>query len=182
MVKSNHVPLLTTYQAARYLVKSFRQGKDKNTHLADSVQYLKSLEQQQKGMMKSNLQIDLPQNLVEQFEQVAFGQISEAVQQIDDSMSGQHRLRSEDAWNNTSVELTGAAIAHLRYFVVKTYAYNLSSANNCNLFSDPVAKILLQLFEMLSLSWMQDSFGNFLRHTGVQVGLEYRRVQFNTYI
>ena len=55
--------------------------------------------------------------LIDLFGGVARGQLSDCVKSLD-ARTGEG-ARSEDAWNDTSVELTQAAMAHTRYYVVK---------------------------------------------------------------
>ena len=129
--------------------------------MADSVQYLAAPQQTK----KTPLDLNSTQSIVSQFCQVAYGQIEEAVNSLDQWILKGHR--DEDAWNNSSVELTAAALAHLRYFVVKVNADNLM--NGVISFTKPLKKVLFELFEMLAFSWIQQNFGNFLRHSGVQV-------------
>ena len=131
--------------------------------MADSVQYLAAPEQTQ----KTPLDLNSAQSIVSHFRQVAYGQIEEAVTSLDRWILKGHR--DEDAWNNSSVELTAAALAHLRYFVVKVNADNLM--DGVISFTGALKKVLFELFEMLAFSWIQQNFGNFLRHSGVQVNL-----------
>jgi hypothetical protein len=153
-------------------VKSCRQAKSSNNNLADSVQYLES-SKEEKG--KSTFDIRSTESIVAQFRQVAFGQVKEAVQSLDEWIlkgdGKSQKRREEEAWNNSSVELASASLAHLRYFVIKVNADNLTSGVIS--ISPPLKKVLFELFEMLSFTWIQQNFGDFLRHSGL-------RVSFNT--
>ena len=148
-------------QVARYLVKSFRQIKSGTFNVAESIQYLSTLNKEQ----RKPFELHSAQNIVNQFRHVAYGQIEEAVSMLDRWILKGHR--AEDAWNNTSVELISASLAHLRYFVMEGNADNL--LNGVNSISKPLKNILLELFEMLAFTWMQQNFGDFLRHSGLQV-------------
>ena len=59
--------------------------------------------------------------LIDLFGGVARGQLSDCVKSLD-ARTGEG-ARSEDAWNDTSVELTQAAMAHTRYYVVKVVGF-----------------------------------------------------------
>ena len=87
------------------------------------------------------------------------------IQTCERTMHQDDKMRYEDAWNSTSVELAAAAMAHIRHFVVKTNAKALREAE----LSPEVRAILTDLFKVLAFSWMQTYFGDFLRHTSVQV-------------
>ena len=106
------------------------------------------------------------QNIVDQFQQVAYGKVIEAVQTVD-YWTEKEKIRAEDAWNNCSIELASSSMAHVRYFVMRTFAANLTSGLNS--ISTPLKSILLDLFKMLAFTWMQENFGDFLRHSGVKV-------------
>ena len=99
------------------------------------------------------------------FREVAYGQISDAVAALDKRVKS--GLRQEDAWNSTSVELTKAAMAHVRYFVVRNFADALQ--DSANQFSMAVKKILTNLFNILCCSWIQLYFGDFVCHTSIKV-------------
>ena len=150
-------------------MKSYRQAKSSKNNLADSVEYLESSKENQGNC---TFDINSTENIVAQFRQVAFGQVKEAVHSLDEWIlkgdgKSQKRLE-EDAWNNSSVELASASLAHLRYFVIKVNADNLTSGVIS--ISPPLKKVLFELFEMLAFTWIQEHFGDFLRHSGLRVG------------
>ena len=103
---------------------------------------------------------------VENFEAVAKGQVREAVEALDRRKGA--GMRPEDAWNSTSVELASAAMASIRHYVVKTNAEALTRQ-----YSSAVLGILTDLFYLLCYSWVQQHFGDFMRHTDIKV---YREV------
>ena len=143
-------------------MKSFRQCQESAKSLAESVQYLDS-----KNLSKrSSLDIEGIQNIVDQFQLVAYGQVKEAVQCVD-HWTDVEKSRSEDAWNNSSIELAASSLAHVRYFVIKTFAASLT--NGLISITTPLKSILLSLFKMLAFTWIQENFGDFLRHSGVKV-------------
>ena len=149
-------------QVARYLVKSFRQCRTSDTILPESVQYLDS----SKLSRRKFLDIECIKNIVDQFQQVAYGQVKEAVQSID-HWTDIEKKRFEDAWNNSSIELASAALSHVRYFIMNVFASNLIS--DLLSISTPLKSVLLSLFKMLAFTWMQQNYGDFLRYSGVKV-------------
>ena len=157
-------------------MKSYRQAKSSKNNLAESVQYLALLKEEQG---KSTFDISSTENIVAQFRQVAFGQVKEAVNSLDEWIlkgdGKSQKRREEDAWNNSSVELASASLAHLRYFVIKVNADNLTSGVIS--ISPPVKKVLFELFETLSFTWIQQNFGDFLRHSGLRVDFNKRNIQ-----
>ena len=100
--------------------------------------------------------------LVENFEAVTKGQVREAVDALDRRKGA--GMRPEDAWNSTSVELASAAMASIRHYVVKTNAEALTRQ-----YSSAVLGILTDLFYLLCYSWVQQHFGDFMRHTDIKV-------------
>ena len=56
-----------------------------------------------------------PSGLTTLFEKVARGQIVQSIRHLDQLID---QMRPEDAWNQTSLELTQAAMAHIRYYVI----------------------------------------------------------------
>ena len=88
-------------QVARYLVKCCRQSKEP---LPQSVQYLQGcVSGNSSKPTKPILDIATPYGITELFQQVAKGQISQAYIKATKSSS---KLRSEDVWNQASIELT----------------------------------------------------------------------------
>ena len=143
-------------------MKNFRQCQESTKSLAESVQYLDS-----RNLSKcSSLDIDGIQSIIDQFEHVAYGQVKEAVQCVD-HWTDVEKNRSEDAWNNSSIELAASSLAHVRYFVIKTFAESLTGGLIS--ITTPLKSILLNLFKMLAFTWIQENFGDFLRHSGVKV-------------
>ena len=148
-------------------MKSFRQCQEHTKSLAESVQYLDS----QNLSKCSKLDIKGIQNIVDQFEHVAYGQVKEAVQCLD-HWTDVEKSRSEDAWNNSSIELAASSLAHVRYFVIKTFAASLTGGLIS--MTTPLKSILLSLFKMLAFTWIQENFGDFLRHSGLKVILDFK--------
>ena len=85
-------------------MKDFRNGRLKNPDVMPAVE-----------------RIDDIGTLIDLFGGVARGQLSDCVKSLD-ARTGEG-ARSEDAWNDTSVELTQAAMAHTRYYVVKVVGF-----------------------------------------------------------
>ena len=85
-------------------MKDFRNGRLKNQNVLPAAE-----------------RIDDIGTLIDLFGGVARGQLSDCVKSLD-ARTGEG-ARSEDAWNDTSVELTQAAMAHTRYYVVKVVGF-----------------------------------------------------------
>ena len=88
-------------------MKDFRNGRLKNQNVLPAAE-----------------RIDDIGTLIDLFGGVARGQLSDCVKSLD-ARTGEG-ARSEDAWNDTSVELTQAAMAHTRYYVVKVVGLQTS--------------------------------------------------------
>lgn len=66
----------------------------------------------------------------------------------------------EDAWNETSIELVGAAEAHCRVFLIQTYYDVISEMKDV---SEPLKKVLVQLLELYAVYIVLRSTGDLLR-------------------
>ena len=65
--------------------------------------------------------------------------------------------RPEDAWNQTSIELTKSAMAHVRYFVIAENSRALYTTK----MSSEVKNILTKLFHVMAIYWIQKYSGDF---------------------
>lgn len=96
-----------------------------------------------------------PSGMSDLFEKVARGQIVQAIERLDELTS--KLPRAEDAWNATALELTQAASAHVRYFVIAENARAIYS----NPLSAEVKHVLTKLFHLMSLTWIARFAGDF---------------------
>ena len=151
---------------ARYLVKCCRQSREA---LPQSVQYLQGcLHQNQPNNTSQKNDLATATGLTKIFEKVARGQIVQVVKSLE---SCQKSLsRPEDAWNQNSIELTRAAMAHTRYFVIAEHALALE----CIPMSPPVKKIMKLMLQVTAISWIFKFSGDFQLHAGLtQADLTY---------
>ncbi|XP_059081404.1 probable peroxisomal acyl-coenzyme A oxidase 1 [Tigriopus californicus] len=68
------------------------------------------------------------------------------------------------AWNQTTVQLSLAALATVRAHVVSEFATAVENPS----ISEPLRNILRDLFELLALAWIQRFSGDFLQYGGAQ--------------
>ena len=144
-------------QVARYLVKCCRQSKDS---LPQSTKYLQGALNQGAPKGKPVMDISTPHGITDLYERVAKGQIVQAVTKMDKLSISK---RPEDAWNETSIELTQAAMAHTRYYVISENAHALYSIK----MSPEVKKVLTQLFHLISIHWIMRFSGDFQIYGGL---------------
>lgn len=64
----------------------------------------------------------------------------------------------EDAWNDTSIELVAAAVAHCRAFMVDKFADAVAQSP----VSDSLKTVLSQLAELYAIYWLLNNKGDFL--------------------
>ncbi len=76
-------------------------------------------------------------------------------------------MRAEDAWNKTSIELSRAAMAHIRYFVIWENARIFLTTK----LSVPVKTVLRQLFDLMAISWIFKHAGDFMTHAKLNVNI-----------
>lgn len=67
---------------------------------------------------------------------------------------------TEEAWNQTSIELAQCAEAHARVFIVKTFAKSIKQLNSK---SEEFRQVMFQLCELYIVYWALKNVGNFLR-------------------
>ena len=167
-LKAYNLSLLLLFfaQVARYLVKCCRQSREA---LPQSVQYLQGcLHQNQPNNTSQKNDLATATGLTKIFEKVARGQIVQVVKSLE---SCQKSLsRPEDAWNQNSIELTRAAMAHTRYFVIAEHTLALE----CIPMSPPVKKVMKLMLQVTAISWIFKYSGDFQLHAGLtQADLTY---------
>ena len=84
--------------------------------LPSSIQYLSGCLNSKKSNERVILDLVTPTGLVNLFQRVARGQIAQSIRNLDEL--NEKMDRPEDAWNQSSLELTQAAMAHIRYYVI----------------------------------------------------------------
>lgn len=101
------------------------------------------------------MDLTTPSGMSDLFEKVARGQIVQAIQRLDELTL--KLPRAEDAWNQTSLELTQAASAHVRYFVIAENARAIFATQ----MSKEVKNVLIKVFHLMSLTWIARFAGDF---------------------
>ncbi|XP_018305714.1 probable peroxisomal acyl-coenzyme A oxidase 1 isoform X1 [Mycetomoellerius zeteki] len=140
-------------QTARYLVKAWRQAIGGES-LPPTVGYLAVLSRGVKQRpWKNTLSC-----IVQAHQAVAAGKIRLATENMD------RRIRSgtasEDAWNETSIELAHCAESHCRAFLVMRFVENVRGLTSV---SKQLREVLMQLCELYSIYWVLQRLGDFLR-------------------
>lgn len=69
------------------------------------------------------------------------------------------------AWNQTTVQLSLAALATIRAHVISEFANAVQNQT----VSEPLRKVLQNLLELMALAWIQRFSGDFLQYGGAQV-------------
>lgn len=157
-------------QVARYLYKCHRQAHVEGKALADSVRYLSLRGDSADRVMD----LATPTGMTTLFQRVARGQIEAAIKSLDKLVAT--GLRQEDAWNQTSIEFSQAAMAHIRYYVVAEYARTLIREE----VSPPVKLVLRQLFHLMAIVWTLRYSGDFALYSGLkEEHLRYLRDKMN---
>ncbi|XP_068109852.1 peroxisomal acyl-coenzyme A oxidase 2 [Hyperolius riggenbachi] len=153
-------------QAARFLIKSFgaaQMGKS----LSGFTSYLSS--PLSTGCQAKTHQDFLnPNTYVKAYEDRAYRLIAAAATKLQTLVqSGEEQ---HVAWNNTTVELVKASIAHMHYLSVKLF---ISSLNSLSV-QTPIKTVLKRLCDLYALHGIFTSSGDFLQHgylSGKQVEL-----------
>ncbi|XP_060825331.1 probable peroxisomal acyl-coenzyme A oxidase 1 [Bombus pascuorum] len=145
-------------QTARYLVKSWKRAMDGET-LPESVEYLNEAA---KGVKHRRWSNDL-ECLIDAYKAVAAGSIGLAADHLDRRIHD--GVPTEEAWNQTSIELAQCAEAHARVFIVKTFAKSIKQLNSK---SEEFRQVMFQLCELYILYWALKNVGNFLRFSSMQ--------------
>lgn len=140
-------------QTARYLIKVWQQCVN-GQPLTPTVQYLNEYSKDTKLSLSKSV-VDI----IKALQQIAASKIELAARHINERAA--KGLAPENAWNQTSIELVGAAEAHCRAFVVKTYYEKMLNVN----VSAQLRTILNQLCELYAVNTLLKSSGDFLRFT-----------------
>lgn len=138
-------------QTARFLIKTWQNKK--NLSNLPSVQYLDTALHQRRPFQKS------VEWIIFALQKTAASKIELANKHINDRV--RRGEGSEDAWNNTSVELVEAADVHGRTFIVETY-YNTIRNLGC---SNELKIVMVQLMELYAVTQALRLRGDLLRFT-----------------
>ncbi|XP_017889643.1 probable peroxisomal acyl-coenzyme A oxidase 1 [Ceratina calcarata] len=138
-------------QTARYLVRGWKQAVA-GEPLPSTVQYLEPIA---KGIRPRSWKNTLD-CFINAFHTVAAGSIRLATENMDQRI--RNGVSPEDAWNQTSIQLTQCAEAHCRAFIVKTF---IESVRRVSSMSAELRKVLYQLCELYAVHWLLQKRGDF---------------------
>lgn len=147
-------------QTARYLMKAWQNCLD-GQPLTPSVQYLNSVRRSFGGVYHKSVPW-----IIASMQRIAAGKIETAHRHMNDKIK--RGVNSEDAWNETSIELVAASEAHCKAFIVETY-YN-SVQQIVPSVSQQLGKALTELCELYAVNTLLKNIGDLLR---VSVGLSH---------
>nr|CAD7596178.1 unnamed protein product [Timema genevievae] len=139
-------------QTARFLMKAWHQATS-GIKLTPTVAYLQSaVTSDTSRHWEHSLQ-----GIVRAHQDVAAGKIKLAATNMERRIRG--GISPEDAWNNTSIELTQCAEAHCRAILVNNFVQTLETFK----VSDSLHLVLTQLCELYAVHWVLQKSGDFLR-------------------
>ncbi|XP_053999153.1 probable peroxisomal acyl-coenzyme A oxidase 1 [Hylaeus anthracinus] len=144
-------------QTARYLVKSWKQAREGH-NLPETIQYLAVFS---KGIKKQSWKINLDR-IIKAHQEVAAGKIGLATENMDRRI--RNGVSPEDAWNQTSIELSRGAEAHCRAFIVMRFA---ESVKNFVSVSKELRIVLQYLCELYAVYWVLQRLGDFLQFSSL---------------
>ncbi|GJQ68204.1 hypothetical protein Trydic_g10752 [Trypoxylus dichotomus] len=144
-------------QTARFLMKAWQSCLD-GQPLTPSVQYLNNVKQSFAGVYQKSVPW-----IINAMQRIAAGKIEVAHRHMNDRI--RRGLDSEYAWNETSIELVAASVAHCRAFIVETY-YN-SVLHIVPNVSKQLGKVLTDLCELYSVYTLLKCTGDLLRFNSV---------------
>ncbi|XP_029040875.1 probable peroxisomal acyl-coenzyme A oxidase 1 [Osmia bicornis bicornis] len=140
-------------QTARYLVKTWKQAVSGQS-LPSTVQYLTVVAKGTKQRpWKNTLGC-----IIEAHQAVAAGKIRLATENMDSRI--QKGISSEDAWNQTSIELAQCADAHCRAFIVQQFVEAVSQITSV---SKQLFQVLSQFCELYAIHSVLQRRGDFLQ-------------------
>lgn len=141
-------------QTARYLVKAWKQATLGKV-LPPTVQYLSVLSKGGKQRPWKNTLTCI----VIAHQAVAAGKIKMATEHME--LRIKSGTSSEDAWNQTSIELAQAAEAHCRAFLVSRFIDWVKGKKDKN--TKELHQVIEQLSELYAVYWVLQRVGDFLR-------------------
>lgn len=151
-------------QTARFLMKAWQSLRE-NQKMTPTVKYLENAKISKK-FAKTNAWI------IEAIQKVAVGKIELAWNHMNDRI--QKGVCSEDAWNQTSIELAAAADAHCRAFIVETYAKMMEKIEAT--VSNELKTVLIQLRDLYGVHTALKLTGDLLRFTNI-MGKDIEQLQ-----
>lgn len=141
-------------QTARYLVKQY-QGARAGQKMTPTVAYLSQPRAERTWTNEIN-------SIVLGFKEVAAGKIKSATENTERRVKGGWAW--EDAWNMTSIELSQAAEAHCRAFLVANFHETVEGLSA----SPAVKSILRQLAQLYAVHWLLQRTGDFLQFSNLK--------------
>ncbi|KRT79485.1 hypothetical protein AMK59_7150, partial [Oryctes borbonicus] len=144
-------------QTARFLMKAWQSCLD-GQPLTPSVQYLNSIKHSFAGVYQKSVPW-----IINAMQRIAAGKIEVAHRHMNDKIRG--GLDGEYAWNETSIELVAASVAHCRAFIVETY-YN-SILQIVPTVSKQLGKALTELCELYAVYTLLRCTGDLLRFNNI---------------
>ncbi|XP_018417949.1 PREDICTED: peroxisomal acyl-coenzyme A oxidase 2 [Nanorana parkeri] len=143
-------------QVARFLIKCFAAAQS-GKPLPQTTSYLST---RLSSGCQANTHLDFlnPDVYMKAYESRAYRLIASAANKL-------HRLvqsgtEQYEAWNNTSVELVKASIAHIHYLTVKTFTSAVSTLST----QPEIKTVLKRLCDLYALHGIFTSAGDFLQH------------------
>ncbi|XP_050434903.1 probable peroxisomal acyl-coenzyme A oxidase 1 [Adelges cooleyi] len=143
-------------QTARYLMKAFQVAKS-GFELTETVKYLSNF----KTLKRLNWTTDL-KCMADAFTQVAGSLIEKCYFSI--NLLIKSGVPHEDAWNQTSIQLTRASDAHCRAFVINVFIATLHKVQ----LSPELKLVITQLAELICVHWILLKLGDFLQFSNLK--------------
>ncbi|XP_065204921.1 probable peroxisomal acyl-coenzyme A oxidase 1 [Planococcus citri] len=144
-------------QTARYLVKAWHQASS-SSNVAGTLKYLQDYKT---AHMYLPWEESLP-CIVRAFQLVAASKIKNCAENVDNLVK--EGVSPEDAWNRNSIQLTQAAEAHCRAFIVDTFVNQIKDLK----VSESLLKVLRDLCELYSVYWLLNNLGDFLMYSNLK--------------
>ncbi|KAM4720848.1 peroxisomal acyl-coenzyme A oxidase 2 [Rhinophrynus dorsalis] len=148
-------------QAARFLIKCFA-GAQSSQSLPPTTAYL-SATSSSNCLAKHDLDFLNPEVYLKAYQHRAYRLITAAANKMHDLV--QSGAEQYMAWNDTSVELVKASMAHTQYIIVRFFSEELSSLSSV----PEIQKVLKSLCDLYALHGIFTNAGDFL-HDGYLSG------------
>lgn len=145
-------------QTARYLVKAWKQACSGQS-LPESVRYFTVFS---KGIKQTPWENTF-QCIIQAYQAVVAGKLRLASDNMDFRIN--KGIHPEDAWNQTSLELTQCAEAYCRAFVVEKFIEDPQK----NSVSKELHEVLLQMCELYAVYWILQKRGDFLQFSSLKI-------------
>ncbi|XP_054268638.1 probable peroxisomal acyl-coenzyme A oxidase 1 isoform X2 [Macrosteles quadrilineatus] len=143
-------------QTARYLIKAWHQVGS-GEMMPPTVKYLLKKPTSKRWENKMAC-------FIKAYQQVAAGNVARCASTIERKI--RTGTSTEDAWNETSVQLVQCAEAHCRAFIVQTFVDTLNTAKAT--MSPELHEVLTQLCDLYTVYWMLRNLGDFLMFSALK--------------